>query len=113
VRKALGVAALFLLCGPAAQADEATRLDRFNGVRFTLDGRALTAALVPLPDARPPDVREDVWGKLKAVQRVTTIVVTHGTITIGTDLAENRRARRIARRRCGLVRSSGVPGPAE
>jgi hypothetical protein len=195
VRKALGLAVLFLLVVPAARADEATRLDRLAGVRFALDGRVLKVTLVPQPDARPPDARAEVWGRridaicsagprvrvrdirlwpqgqleliyhfprdisegvrwclledgaadvagvtfnrfirilssgpsdrrigrrlrqhlqrkdAKAAERVTAIVVTDGVITVGTDLPENRRARRIARRLCELVRSSGVPDP--
>jgi hypothetical protein len=47
----------------------------------------------------------------KAAERVTAIVVSDGVITIATDLAETRRARRIAGRLCGLLRSSGVPDP--
>jgi hypothetical protein len=193
--KALGLAALFLLVVPAARADEATRLDRLNGVRFVLDGRALTVTLVPQPDRRPADIRADVWGKridaicfagprakvrdirlwpegqlelsyrfprdisariksclledgatdvagvifkrfirifgngpsdkrigrrlrrhlqredASAARRVTAIVVSDGVIVIATDLRENRRGRRIARRLCELVQSSGVPGP--
>ena len=188
-------AALFVLVAPTARADEATRLDRLNGVRFALDGRVLTVTLVPQPDSRPPDARDDVWGRRidaicstgrgatvrdirlwpdgqlelsyrfardisgrvrwclledgatdvagvtferfirilssgprdkrigrrlrqhlereggKPAQRVTALVVTDGGIAIATNLAENRRARRIARRLCGLLRSSGVPEP--
>lgn len=47
----------------------------------------------------------------KAARRVTAIVVSDGVIAIATDLAEGRRARRIAGRLCELLRSSGVPDP--
>jgi hypothetical protein len=205
VRKALGAigVSLFLLVVPAAEGATEVGLDRDHGVRFIVDGPVLTVRLEPQTGQRPPDVREDVWGRrigaacspvfsvrprrlrrvavtgvqlwpegqlelnytferdisdrvkwclledggtdvagvtferfirilgsgptdkrigrrlrrhlqlegAKAAQRVTAIVVTDGAITIGTDLAENRRARRIARRLCELLRSSGVPDP--
>jgi hypothetical protein len=43
--------------------------------------------------------------------RVRALVVTDGSIVVGTDLPENRRARQIARKICGLIETSGVPAP--
>jgi hypothetical protein len=44
----------------AAQVRSAT--DLHSGVRFTLDGRALTLRLVPQAGRKPPDVRRKLWG---------------------------------------------------
>jgi hypothetical protein len=43
--------------------------------------------------------------------RVKAIVVTDGVITVSTDLEQNRRGRRVARRICALIRSSGAADP--
>jgi hypothetical protein len=43
--------------------------------------------------------------------RVKAIVVTEGLITVSTDLEKNRGGRRVARRICGLIRSSGAAAP--
>jgi hypothetical protein len=43
--------------------------------------------------------------------RVKAIVVRKGLITVSTDLERNRRGRRVARRICAVIRSSGAADP--
>jgi hypothetical protein len=46
----------------AAAANVRSATDHAAGVRFTLDGRALTLRLVPQAGHKPPDARRKLWG---------------------------------------------------
>jgi hypothetical protein len=54
---------LSLLVVPAAQGATEDYLDRDHGVRFMVDGPVLTVRLEPQTGQRPPDIRQDVWGR--------------------------------------------------
>ena len=86
MRRLLMIGLTFLAVPGWAQAAHRVATDHRSGVEFRLDGRLLTATIVPQPQHDPPDARAAIMGR-----RVTAACGTRLPEQKGRSAFQNKR----------------------